>query len=116
MAFELVTTIKFNFLASFAMNMLSWSVIEYSAKYEAAGELNRVKEIIKWGTNYFLKTFNHFADTIDSTLHRGLVDLHGISDDPLFLWQLLWLSKEMATTLFLFASTEMITFASTPVV
>lgn len=47
------------------MTMLSWSVIEYSAKYEAAGELNHVKDIIKWGTDYFLKTFNHTADTID---------------------------------------------------
>jgi endoglucanase len=57
--------IKFNFPSSFAMTMLSWSVIEYSAKYEAAGELNHIKEIIKWGTEYFLKTFNSSADTID---------------------------------------------------
>ncbi|KAL1802902.1 hypothetical protein DCAR_0934531 [Daucus carota subsp. sativus] len=57
--------IKFNFPASFAMTMLSWSVIEYSGKYEAAGELNHVKEIIKWGTDYFLKTFNSTADSID---------------------------------------------------
>lgn len=57
--------IKFNFPQSFAITMLSWSVIEYSAKYEAAGELNHVKEIIKWGTDYFLKTFNNSADTID---------------------------------------------------
>ncbi|RWW12547.1 hypothetical protein BHE74_00023847 [Ensete ventricosum] len=57
--------IKFNFPASFAMTMLSWSVIEYSAKYEAAGELVHVKEIIKWGVDYLLKTFNSSADTID---------------------------------------------------
>ncbi|KAF6154212.1 hypothetical protein GIB67_035873 [Kingdonia uniflora] len=57
--------IKFNFPSSFAMTMLSWSVIEYSGKYEAAGELNHVKEIIKWGTDYILKTFNSSADTID---------------------------------------------------
>lgn len=56
--------IKFNFPASFAMTMLSWSVIEYSGKYEAAGELNHVKEIIKWGTDYFLKCFNSTADDI----------------------------------------------------
>ena len=58
--------IKFNFPKSFAMTMLSWSVIEYSAKYEAAGELNHVKDLIKWGTDYFLKTFNSSADTIGS--------------------------------------------------
>ncbi|KAG5548906.1 hypothetical protein RHGRI_014312 [Rhododendron griersonianum] len=57
--------IKFNFPASFAMTMLSWSVIEYSAKYEAAGELSHIKDVIKWGTDYFLKTFNNSADTID---------------------------------------------------
>ena len=58
-------TIKFSFPMSYAMTMLSWSVIEYSAKYEAAGELDHVKEIIKWGTDYFLKTFNSSADTVD---------------------------------------------------
>ncbi|CAI9095058.1 OLC1v1030915C1 [Oldenlandia corymbosa var. corymbosa] len=57
--------IKFHFPGSFAMTLLSWSVIEYSAKYEAAGELAHVKEIIKWGTDYFLKCFNSTADTID---------------------------------------------------
>ncbi|XP_031504844.1 endoglucanase 25-like [Nymphaea colorata] len=57
--------IKFNFPQSFALTMLSWSVIEYRAKYEAAGELDHVKELIKWGTDYLLKTFNSSADTID---------------------------------------------------
>ncbi|KAJ4793214.1 Endoglucanase [Rhynchospora pubera] len=57
--------IKFNFPSSFAMTMLSWSVIEYSAKYQAAGELGHVREIIKWGCDYLLKTFNSSADTID---------------------------------------------------
>ncbi|KAL8139973.1 hypothetical protein V2J09_005994 [Rumex salicifolius] len=57
--------IKFHFPKAFALTMLSWSVIEYSAKYNAAGELNHVKDIIKWGTDYFLKTFNSSADTID---------------------------------------------------
>ncbi|CAI9101447.1 OLC1v1038777C1 [Oldenlandia corymbosa var. corymbosa] len=57
--------IKFHFPGSFAMTLLSWSVIEYSAKYEAAGELAHVKEIIKWGTDYFLKCFNSTADSID---------------------------------------------------
>ncbi|KAG0447660.1 hypothetical protein HPP92_028218 [Vanilla planifolia] len=57
--------IKFNFPASFAMTMLSWSVIEYSAKYQAIGELAHVRQIIKWGSDYLLKTFNSSADTID---------------------------------------------------
>lgn len=49
--------VKFNFPASFAMTMLSWSVIEYRAQYEAAGELDHVKNIVKWGIDYFLKCF-----------------------------------------------------------
>ena len=37
--------IKSNFPISFATTMLSWSVIEYSAKYEVVGEFNHVKEV-----------------------------------------------------------------------
>ncbi|CAN6458604.1 unnamed protein product [Victoria cruziana] len=57
--------IKFNFPQSFALTMLSWSVIEYRAKYEAAAELDHVLELIKWGTDYLLKTFNSSAESID---------------------------------------------------
>ncbi|KAJ7514211.1 hypothetical protein O6H91_23G033500 [Diphasiastrum complanatum] len=57
--------IKFHFPAAFTMTLLSWSVIEYSAKYEAAGELDHVKELIKWGTDYLLKTFNSSATRLD---------------------------------------------------
>ncbi|KQK21861.1 endoglucanase 9 [Brachypodium distachyon] len=56
---------KYNFPAAFSMTLLSWSVIEYSAKYEAAGELGHVRDTIKWGADYLLKTFNSTADTID---------------------------------------------------
>ncbi|KAF1866650.1 hypothetical protein Lal_00018034 [Lupinus albus] len=56
--------VTFNFPQSFAITMLSWSVIEYSSKYEALGELHHVKNIIKWGTDYLLKTFESSADTI----------------------------------------------------
>ncbi|KAG9130277.1 hypothetical protein Leryth_004268 [Lithospermum erythrorhizon] len=74
--------IKFNFPASFAMTMLSWSVIEYSAKYEAAGELQHVKDIIRWGSDYFLKTFNHTADTIDRVVMQvGKGDTSGGSTE-----------------------------------
>ncbi|GAV86386.1 Glyco_hydro_9 domain-containing protein [Cephalotus follicularis] len=41
--FDAGDAIKFNFPQSFAITMLSWSVIEYSAKYEAAGELIKVR-------------------------------------------------------------------------
>ncbi|KAG0481706.1 hypothetical protein HPP92_012564 [Vanilla planifolia] len=70
--------IKFNFPASFAMTMLSWSVIEYSAKYQAIGELAHVRQIIKWGSDYLLKTFNSSADTIDRIAAQvGVGDTNG---------------------------------------
>lgn len=47
------------------MTLLSWSVIEYKAKYQAAGELNHIKEIIKWGADYMLKTFNYTSPHVD---------------------------------------------------
>ncbi|KAL0834849.1 hypothetical protein Bca101_086738 [Brassica carinata] len=72
---------KFNFPMSYAMTMLSWSVIEYSAKYKAAGELDHVKELIKWGTDYFLETFNSSADTIDV-----MVEQVGSGHDDHYCW------------------------------
>ncbi|XLS54253.1 hypothetical protein HN51_004008 [Arachis hypogaea] len=75
--------IKFNFPQSFAITMLSWSVIEYSAKYDAAGELSHVKELIKWGTDYFLKTFNSTADSITTLAAQvGVGDTSGGSTTP----------------------------------
>eukprot|EP00246_Nothoceros_aenigmaticus_P007880 TRINITY_DN220_c0_g1_i1.p1 TRINITY_DN220_c0_g1~~TRINITY_DN220_c0_g1_i1.p1 ORF type:complete len:637 (+),score=97.03 TRINITY_DN220_c0_g1_i1:310-2220(+) len=53
--------IKYGFPQSFAMTMLSWSVIEYRAKYIATGELDHIRQIIRWGTDYMLKTFNSTA-------------------------------------------------------
>ncbi|MCO5553950.1 hypothetical protein L7F22_007476 [Adiantum nelumboides] len=50
--------VKFGFPAAFTTTLLSWSVIEYSAKYKDADELSHVKGIIKWSTDYHLKTFN----------------------------------------------------------
>ena len=57
--------IKFHFPMAFSMTLLSWSVIEYSAKYKAMGEYDHVRELIKWGTDYLLLTFNSSASTID---------------------------------------------------
>ncbi|KAL2941426.1 Endoglucanase 12 [Bienertia sinuspersici] len=56
---------KFHFPMAFSMTMLSWSVIEYPHKYEAIDEYDHVRELIKWGTDYLLKTFNSSATLID---------------------------------------------------
>lgn len=57
--------IKFHFPMAYAMTMLSWSVIEYSHKYESIDEYDHVRELIKWGTDYLLLTFNSSATHID---------------------------------------------------
>ncbi|MFS8030518.1 putative cellulase [Helianthus anomalus] len=56
---------KFHFPMSFAMTMLSWSVIEYPHKYKAIKEYDHARELIKWGTDYLLRTFNSSATIID---------------------------------------------------
>ena len=53
--------IKFGFPGAFTITMPSWSMIEYGHKYEGIGELDHIKELIKWGTDYMLKTFNASA-------------------------------------------------------
>lgn len=57
--------VKYHFPMAFAMTMLSWSVIEYRHKYENIGEYNHVRDLIKWGTDYLLLTFNSSATKID---------------------------------------------------
>lgn len=57
--------IKFHFPMSFAMTMLSWSLIEYEHKYRDIGEYNHVRDLIKWGTDYLLLTFNSSATELD---------------------------------------------------
>ncbi|KAF3453204.1 hypothetical protein FNV43_RR03643 [Rhamnella rubrinervis] len=55
---------KFHFPMAYTMTMLSWSVIEYSHKYESIGEYKHVRELIKWGTDYLLLTFNSSSTKI----------------------------------------------------
>ncbi|GLT32183.1 hypothetical protein SLA2020_068690 [Shorea laevis] len=49
--------IKFTFSTAFAITLLSWSVIEYHQKYSDIGELDHVKDIIRWGSDCLLKVF-----------------------------------------------------------
>lgn len=56
---------KFHFPMAYTMTMLSWSVIEYNHKYEAIGEYNHIRDLIKWGTDYLLLTFNSTATKIN---------------------------------------------------
>merc|ERR1719414_865222 len=47
--------VKFGFPMAGAMTVLAYGGISYSAGYEAAGEMDNLKDAIKWGTDYILK-------------------------------------------------------------
>ncbi|KAK1373443.1 Cellulase [Heracleum sosnowskyi] len=55
---------KYHFPMAFVMTMLSWSVLEYEGKYKNREEYEHVLELIKWGTDYLLLTFDSFASSI----------------------------------------------------
>ncbi|KAL0438200.1 UNVERIFIED_CONTAM: Endoglucanase 12 [Sesamum latifolium] len=40
--------IKFSFSTAYTVTLLSWTVVEYKQKYADIGELDHVKDIIKW--------------------------------------------------------------------
>lgn len=62
--------IKFSFSTAYTVTLLSWTVIEYQEKYAEIEELNHVKDIIKWGSEYLLKLFIPPNSTSDhSTLY-----------------------------------------------
>ena len=47
--------VKFGYPMAGAMTVLAYGGISYSAGYEAAGEMDNLKDAIKWGTDYLLK-------------------------------------------------------------
>ncbi|KAL7212370.1 hypothetical protein ACSBR2_015119 [Camellia fascicularis] len=73
---------KYHFPMSFAMTMLSWSVIEYEHKYRAIGEYDHTRDLFKWGTDYLLLTFNSFASKIDKIYSRVGGSRNGSSTTP----------------------------------
>lgn len=49
--------IKFSLSTAYTITLLSWTVIEYHEKYDDIAELEHIKDIIKWGSDYLLKAF-----------------------------------------------------------
>jgi Glycosyl hydrolase family 9/FG-GAP-like repeat len=47
--------VKFGFPMASAMTMLGWGAIQYRQAYEQSGQIEQVKNAIKWGTDYILK-------------------------------------------------------------
>ncbi|KAF5444616.1 hypothetical protein F2P56_033736 [Juglans regia] len=60
--------IKFSFTTAYTVTLLSWTVIEYHEKYADIGELEHVKDIIKWGSDYLLKLFPPQNATSDAII------------------------------------------------
>ncbi|ONK77913.1 uncharacterized protein A4U43_C02F12220 [Asparagus officinalis] len=81
--------IKFHFPMAFSMTLLSWSVIEYGHKYKAIGEYDHILDIIKWGTDYLLRTFNSSATTINKIYSQVGYARKGSTspDDEHYCWQ-----------------------------
>ncbi|XP_061355372.1 endoglucanase 12-like [Gastrolobium bilobum] len=80
--------IKFHFPMSFAMTMLSWSVLEYKQKYIAINEYAHARELIKWGTDYLLLTFNTSATKISKIYGQVGGSLNGTTTpDDHHCWQ-----------------------------
>ncbi|XP_027341872.1 endoglucanase 7 [Abrus precatorius] len=79
---------KFHFPMAFAMTMLSWSVLEYKQKYVAINEYAHSRELIKWGTDYLLLTFNNSATKINKIYAQVGGGLNGSSTpDDHYCWQ-----------------------------
>ena len=47
--------VKFNFPQAFALTMLGWSGVEFAKGYKTAGQWEQFLDMIKWGTDYFIK-------------------------------------------------------------
>ncbi|KAJ1688393.1 hypothetical protein LUZ63_019783 [Rhynchospora breviuscula] len=79
--------IKFHFPMAFSMTLLSWTVVEYSEKYKAIGEYDHVRDIIKWGTDYLLLTFNSSAISINKMYSQvGIAKINSTTPDDHYCW------------------------------
>ncbi|KAF4323903.1 hypothetical protein G195_001864 [Phytophthora kernoviae 00238/432] len=47
--------VKFGLPMAYSATMLAWSVVEYREGYEQAGQLEEIKDNLKWATDYFVK-------------------------------------------------------------
>eukprot|EP00253_Pinus_taeda_P018258 PITA_18258 len=47
--------VKYGFPMAFTVTMLAWGALQYRDELAAAGELENVRDAIKWGTDYFIK-------------------------------------------------------------
>lgn len=55
--------VKYGLPMAFTVTMLAWGALHYGNELAAAGELDNVRDAIRWGTDYFIK-----ASSIDNEL------------------------------------------------
>ncbi|XP_010528623.1 PREDICTED: endoglucanase 7 [Tarenaya hassleriana] len=82
------TNVKFHFPMAFSMTMLSWSLIEYSHKFKAIKEYDHARDLLKWGTDYLLLTFNNSAVQLDKIyIQVGGGTRDSRTPDDIYCWQ-----------------------------
>lgn len=47
--------VKYGLPMAFTVTTMAWGAIFYESQLQTVGELEHVREAIKWGTDYFLK-------------------------------------------------------------
>ncbi|KAK8538835.1 hypothetical protein V6N12_034542 [Hibiscus sabdariffa] len=79
--------IKFTFPTAYTITLLSWSVIEYHRKFADIGELEHIKDIIKWGSDYLLKVSVPASAKSDSTVGSASNDTKNLVPNDINCWQ-----------------------------
>ncbi|CAA3020361.1 endoglucanase 25-like [Olea europaea subsp. europaea] len=81
--------IKFSFTTAYTVTLLSWSVIEYHKKYADIGELDHIKNIIQWGSDYLLNVFIPSNTSESSIIYSqvGGVGSDKNADNDVNCWQ-----------------------------
>ena len=46
--------VKFGFPFAGAMTQVAWGAVSFQSGYEAAGQLDYLKAVLKWGTDYMI--------------------------------------------------------------
>lgn len=48
--------VKTTTLTAFSSTMLAWGAIDYKEAYQTAGELENLLSLVRWATDYLMKT------------------------------------------------------------
>ncbi|KAK4340909.1 hypothetical protein RND71_039410 [Anisodus tanguticus] len=81
--------IKFSFTTAYTVTLLSWTMIEYHDKYEDIGELDHVKDIIKWGSLYLLKLIvpTNNSSSASARIYSQVGGNNSNAENDLTCWQ-----------------------------